>query len=252
MNNWFHHDPATGRNGPFSTEQLLERYRQRLVQADTLVWREGLREWQPLERAMAELGSMLGPQDSSMPPPLPAYASAPAMMAPASDRLHPRMRTPRAQRQGMSGCLIALIVVAVLAVPVMAILAAIALPAYRDYTVKAKTMQAIAESRPLQDAIIDYFSRNGSCPSPGDAGFEDMRRFTSPLVESVNLGITEHGSCAYGLSLPFARNSVKSAVAVMVMSGRDGAYSFEFDCNASTLAEMQQPSICRNYPGDSR
>lgn len=251
MDNWFHHDPATGRNGPFSTGQLLERYRQRLLQADTLVWREGLREWQPLERAMAALDTVLGPQDSSMPPPLPAYASAPAMVASASDRFHPRTRTRSHQKQGMSGCLIALIVVAVLAVPMMAILAAIALPAYRDYTIKAKTVQAISQSRPLQNAVIDYFGSNGTCPSAGDPGFENMRRFTSPVVESVELGIDQNGVCAFVLSLHDAQHSGKSATAVMTMVAREDAYTFEFNCQASTLAEIQ-PSACRDFSEDPR
>jgi type IV pilus assembly protein PilA len=256
MSNWFHHDPATGRNGPLSTDGLLERYRRRLVQADTLVWREGLPEWQTLERAMADLGTVLGPQDASVPPPLPAFtpapAYAPAMGAPAAQRPYPGMHAQAPQKKGMSGCLIALIVVAVLAVPMIAILAAIALPAYRDYTVKAKVAQAIGGSLPLQEAIIAHVGRNGACPSEGDTGFEDLSSFARPPVEAIELGVRADGACQFGMTLPQAGGGSTPGVAVMSLGVTHDAYAFEFDCEASTLAPLYLPATCRNIAEDSQ
>ena len=262
MSTWFHNDPAGGRLGPFTTEGLLERYRNRLIQGDTLVWREGLSEWLPLERVMADADRVLGAQ----PPPLPAQAPMPPGMGqPSAHRHHPAAQTrpplpaqpggraaaPR--KQGMSGCLIALIVVAALAIPMMAILAAIALPAYRDYTVKAKVYQAIAQSVPVQEAIVAHVGRTGSCPADGDPGFEDSRRFATPLVTGVTLDTrAEDGACTYAMVLPFAGDASEPATAVMAMGVAQDRYVFEFDCQASTLRQNFQPASCRTHAEDSQ
>jgi type IV pilus assembly protein PilA len=252
MTTWFHHDPASGRAGPFSTDILLARYRSRLINGDTLVWREGLPEWQPLQRAMADLDTALGPQDASMPPPLPTHVQAPAAGMPAANRPHAGMRRASAPKQGMSGCLIALIVAAVVAVPMLAILAAIALPAYRDYTIKAKVTQAIGQSRPIQDAIVEHVGRTRNCPSNGDAGFEEPGRFATPLVESVEVGTNAAGACAYALTLPFVRDNGQAATVVMAMGVANNEYVFEFDCQASTLDPLYRPASCRTSPEESR
>ena len=45
MTDWYYHDPAEGRVGPLSAEDLLNRFRERRIQRDTLVWHLDLREW---------------------------------------------------------------------------------------------------------------------------------------------------------------------------------------------------------------
>jgi len=76
MTNWYYHDPSQGRVGPIDADAVREHFRAGRIQRDTLVWREGLREWQPLQRLENELG--LG----ATPPPLPLdIAAAPAPAA---------------------------------------------------------------------------------------------------------------------------------------------------------------------------
>lgn len=247
MSNWFHHDPASGRNGPFSTEGLLERYRRRLIQADTLVWREGLREWLTLERAMADLDTVLGPQDTSAPPPLPNLATPaypPAMAASGPQRMPAGARPMAPQKKGMSGCLIAAIVVGVFGVVAMGVVAAIALPAYNDYTKKAKVYGAIGSSNQLQQAIVDFVGRTGACPALGDDGFADLTRFTTPQVPAIELGVRADGVCQYAMSLPGTGDGSQPGVAVMSMVPAPGGYAFEFDCQASTVARRYQPTTC--------
>ncbi|MCY7313006.1 MAG: RDD family protein [Pseudoxanthomonas sp.] len=48
MTDWYYADAARQRHGPVSTEALVQRYRQGLLPLDSLVWREGLANWQPL------------------------------------------------------------------------------------------------------------------------------------------------------------------------------------------------------------
>ncbi|HEU0305393.1 MAG TPA: DUF4339 domain-containing protein, partial [Lysobacter sp.] len=74
MIDWYYHDPAEGRVGPLSAEDLCHRYRERRIQRDTLVWHHGLREWQSLERVAPDLGLASLDVDASRPPPLPSSA----------------------------------------------------------------------------------------------------------------------------------------------------------------------------------
>src|SRR3546814_9669471 len=55
MTDWYYHDPAQGRVGPLSAEQVRARYVDRRIQRDTLAWHAGAREWQPLDRFSDEL-----------------------------------------------------------------------------------------------------------------------------------------------------------------------------------------------------
>src|SRR3546814_6948388 len=55
MMDWYYHDPAQGRVGPLSAEQVRARYVDRRIQRDTLAWHAGAREWQPLDRFSDEL-----------------------------------------------------------------------------------------------------------------------------------------------------------------------------------------------------
>lgn len=119
MHEWFYHEPGQGRLGPFAAEEMRRRYRERRLQRDTLVWRDDLREWQPLERVFDELDLFGVEQDARLPPPLPAtmpaslgLGAAPAMGASRGVGAAPAATRPAA-RSGLSGCTIAAIVLAI-------------------------------------------------------------------------------------------------------------------------------------------
>jgi type IV pilus assembly protein PilA len=134
MTDWYYHAPGRGRVGPLTAEQMREAYRDRLIVRDTLAWHEGLREWQPLERLIEELGLTGVQPDLSKPPPTPPPRP---MAATASHATRPTVpvEPPPSRR---TGCLIALVVVGLLGLFVIGILAAIALPAYQDYVKRSK------------------------------------------------------------------------------------------------------------------
>ena len=139
MTQWYYAQNSQQRHGPLSAENLAELYRSGRIGLDTLVWRDGQAQWQPLADFAAELGLTASP-GAPLPPPLP-----PAQSAFAANR------APVPPRSGLSGCMIALIVCAVLAIPMLGILAAIALPAYQDYTLRAKACRRAAAGRAAED-----------------------------------------------------------------------------------------------------
>jgi uncharacterized RDD family membrane protein YckC len=56
MTQWYYADAAGTQQGPIDAETLLARYAAAEVTPSTLVWREGLADWQPLSAVAGELG----------------------------------------------------------------------------------------------------------------------------------------------------------------------------------------------------
>lgn len=56
---WYYADALRQRQGPFTAEELAQRVQRSELNADTLVWRDGLPQWQPLRERLAELPEAL-------------------------------------------------------------------------------------------------------------------------------------------------------------------------------------------------
>ena len=237
MTQWYYADDARQRHGPHSAEELRTHYRERRIRRDTLVWRDGLSEWLPLERVATEVELDSVVPDASLPPPLPPNGLA--------AHTHAAARSTAPKKQGMSGCLIALLVCAGLAVPMVGILAAIALPAYQDYTVRAKVAATTAEAAPLKLAIMDYVASNDACPD------DDSADIATPLqqlahgahVESVRVGTLDGGSCAFEITLRDV--SMQANGKTLLFEARRDGDQLDWDCSGGDLPARHRPAQCR-------
>ncbi|GAB3389942.1 GYF domain-containing protein [Lysobacter fragariae] len=211
MNDWYYHDPGAGRVGPFSASTLRERFRDRQIESDTLVWCEGMREWMPLRMLAVELDLDSVTPDTTRPPPLPPRVApmptTPAMRATQASSAQPEKR--------MSGCLLALIIGAVAFVVLVGILAAIALPAYHDYVERAKKAaaaappafdaDAMAESDGkvrtlLQRAMSTYYLKNGYCPDTFELESVEVRDSGLSGYYTTNLREAGEQRCTYDVA----------------------------------------------------
>ena len=59
MTQWYYADASGQRHGPFSAEELESHVRHARLGAASLVWREGLQDWQPLGAVATELNLQL-------------------------------------------------------------------------------------------------------------------------------------------------------------------------------------------------
>jgi type IV pilus assembly protein PilA len=172
----------------------------------------------------------------NMPPPLPVSPPpAPSPQAPPP-------------RNGMSGCVIALIigaVVGVFGIAIIGILAALAVPQYQEYVVRSKIMGAYATVQGLQPQVDAWREANQACPGNADVGqAEDA---TLPLGTSndakgqahLTVGSLDGGDCAIELRLEGLGPAVdgKTLVAVSDKAG--------WRCDAGTLEERYLPLPCR-------
>lgn len=110
---------------------------------------------------------------------------------------------PELQRRELGGCLLAIIAAAVLMVlvSILGILAAIAIPAYQEYTHRAKIVQASAETAPLRQEIAGFMAANGRCPDGDDLGLEASGGAHGALVGQIQVGEFDDGTCGMELKL---------------------------------------------------
>lgn len=194
MTQWYYAGLDRQRLGPVSAEELVVHYRHGRVALDTLVWREGLEQWQRLGDFADELGllSAAGP-DAALPPLPPPAAGAPPL---------PAYQAPRPP--GMSRGKILLIIGAAAVLPclgIVGILAAIALPAYNDYTLRAKLGEAIATASPLKALVAEHHASAGTCPSNDDSGFDAPESYASRYVTRATVGEFDDGTCGIELEV---------------------------------------------------
>ena len=65
MSEWFHAE-GNRQQGPLPAEQVVELFRNNQITLDTLVWRDGLPQWQPLRSVVDELG-LIVPRHDAVP-----------------------------------------------------------------------------------------------------------------------------------------------------------------------------------------
>lgn len=111
---------------------------------------------------------------------------------------------PERQQHGLSGCLVAFIVAVLLmcALAALGILAAIAIPAYQDYTVRAKVGAAIAAAAPLQATVAAYRGGHASCPTNDEGGIRPADAYAQGNVAKIEVGALDDGDrCAIQIGL---------------------------------------------------
>ncbi len=240
MNEWFHAD-GNRPSGPVTAEDIAALFRRGQLTLDTLVWRQGLPSWQPLGSVADELGLASAPPQNAgyaVPaPPLPP--AAPAPHAPAGP-----MPPMQPVRKGLSGCAITAIVAGVVLlvmIPVCAILAAIALPAYKDYVIRARVAQAIVALQPLKSQVEAFAAQHHRCPASADPGFPARTQFADHGLSRVQLGTFENHHCGIEATLATGQQKVDGNLLWL-----------EFDPDASLwtcsgeTADRYLPTACRD------
>lgn len=253
MTDWYYHDPVEGRVGPLSAEDLLNRFRERRIQRDTLVWHLGLREWQPLERMAVEIGLDQIQPDATKPPPLPS--SGPAAPVPSAstipttaNRVVPTgrySRTPLRPKKTLSTGTIVLILVAVLAIPTLLVLGSVTLSSYRDYAQRADNVGAISGlSIGLKRLVGDYALQTGRCPGNDDPRVARMRsEILHRTSTRVNFATIE-GGCAFEIAISADGKSIDGKT--LRYEGWPDGDAFAWECSGGDMPEAYRPYECRS------
>ena len=101
---------------------------------------------------------------------------------PARRGLPIRQRRMGTEQQGFT--LIELMIV----VAIVGILAAVAVPAYSDYTVRAKVTEAVTAAGAIKTSVADYYYANGALPTSNtEAGLASGGDYSTDLVSDISV-----------------------------------------------------------------
>lgn len=75
---WYYVDQQQQRQGPVAAETIREAYRTRQLDGESLVWREGMSQWQPLRQFELEFDLEDEPASLVMPPPMAEATAVPS------------------------------------------------------------------------------------------------------------------------------------------------------------------------------
>ena len=122
-------------------------------------------------------------------------------------------------------------------VAIIGILAAVAIPAYQDYTIRAKVTEGLSLASAGKTAVSEYYATNGSLPSNNTtAGMSVSTSYTGNAVDSVNVvsGV---------IQVTFSGNPIGSST--IFLSPTTSAGGVVFSCTGGSLLAKYRPSSCR-------
>src|SRR6185369_338847 len=140
----------------------------------------------------------------------------------------------RSMQQGFT--LIELMIV----VAIIGILAAVALPAYQDYTVRAKTSEVVLAASGGKTAIAEAFQTLGHMPAVASAGITPQN---SPYVQSV--AYTTSATNVGVLTATASAKEPKISGSTVILTGTaDSTGVVTWVCTGTILAKYM-PANCR-------
>lgn len=131
-------------------------------------------------------------------------------------------------------------------IAIVGILAAVALPAYQDYTVRAKLSEAMTRGSEAKTAVTEYYSAKGTFPSTGATNVFSMG--SSALVNSV----AWTGSSITGGSIDIFINDTKIAqlaganqLSFYGIAGSGGIISWTCGGTGTSVPAKYLPGSCK-------
>ena len=124
-------------------------------------------------------------------------------------------------------------------VAIIGILAAVALPAYQDYTVRAKVTEVILAASSGKLAVAEAAQVNGAMPATASLTIGDQQ---TQFVSSVSYA---YSSASVGVITAVAAKEPKIAGQTIILSGTLGATgSVDWVCGGS-IDTKYRPSSCK-------
>ena len=123
-------------------------------------------------------------------------------------------------------------------VAIIGILAAVAIPAYQDYTIRAKVTEGLSLASAGKTAVSEYFSANGSLPTTNTAaGMATEEEISGNSVDKVNVGTLGV------ITVTFSTLTIDNQTLTLAPTTSGG--KVVWNCTGGNLEGKYRPSSCR-------
>ena len=133
-------------------------------------------------------------------------------------------------------------------VAIIGILAAVAIPAYQDYTVRAKVSEGMGLGAAAKSSVSEFYTARGTMPSTANLGGVNTAQ-TTPYVSTVSYAGT--GTAAGAGIVTITYRALSSGIVVgtsdtIFFQGLGTSTSgVRWTCTGGTLASKYRPANCR-------
>jgi type IV pilus assembly protein PilA len=178
---------------------------------------------------VVEFGRVVGGRGGGAAPP-PRPASVPAGPV-------------RPAKPGSSASAVVIVVMVIfVSIAALGILAAIALPAYQDYTIRARISEGAALAAGLKLQVAEYSEAQQRCPHNGDPGFNPATEYKSRYVASATIGSDRAtGECV--IELVYTNAAAIEGKRLRYILAHDGNWRVSTDIPAKFLPSSMRSAM---------
>jgi len=124
-------------------------------------------------------------------------------------------------------------------VAIIGILAAVALPAYQDYTKRAKVSEIMVLASKDKVSVSEYYMSMGSMPTSAQSGVSDDQ------TQSEYITAIAFATNTTGATLTYTVNATAIGAGAVIFQGSGSTNGVSWECTASTLDSKYLPANCR-------
>ena len=132
-------------------------------------------------------------------------------------------------------------------VAIIGILAAIAIPAYQDYTIRAKVTEGVTAANAARASIADYYAANNEFPSTNaEAGLDTTPGdYATDIIQSIGVS----GEGVLTVAFKAIGGDIAAGNSLVYTPTATAAGAIEWDCDAAegdgSLPDKYAPANCR-------
>jgi len=126
-------------------------------------------------------------------------------------------------------------------VAIIGILAAVAIPAYQDYTIRARVAEGIGLASGVKTGVSEYYASEGTLPADNDeAGVTGASSINGNNVRSITVG------AAGDITVAYSGGGVNLNNKTLVLTPDTSSGNLQWNCTLGDLGNQYRPSNCRN------